>query len=183
MDLGRVLLMRGEYLRRNTMLASSTRLRQQSAYSSLPCGSADSTEQGRFDIAAQELDGIEEGIPVKSARPRGCMRPLNRIGGLYLAQGKLRGRRALVPHQRGTHVLPRTQAESRFRPRGLAATLQSAAQSPRPWNTPESCLEGDRVSRHARRNARRESRDPHVARRRPDARRPTAASATAPGER
>jgi len=92
-DLGRVLLLRGEF-----PAAEEHLLRAIEAFraSNQPTVTFHMwlgrlhTEQGRFDLATKELDGIDESIAKYAGKTSWFhASALNRIGGLYLAQGKL----------------------------------------------------------------------------------------------
>ncbi|HEY5807364.1 MAG TPA: tetratricopeptide repeat protein, partial [Povalibacter sp.] len=93
-DLGRVLAMRGEYAEGERHLL---RLIEIWRISGAPVVNPSiqlarlHTEQGRFDIAAQELDGIEEAA-VKVYGQGSWMHAtaLNRLGSLHLAEGEVR---------------------------------------------------------------------------------------------
>ena len=92
-DLGRVLLMRGEYPAAEELLVSAIDAfgasNQPTVTFRMWLGRLH-TEQGRFDLAAKELDGIDEGIARHIGKTSWFYaQALNRIGGLYLAQGKL----------------------------------------------------------------------------------------------
>ena len=92
-DLGRVLLMRGEYPAAEELLVSAIDAfgasNQPTVTFRMWLGRLH-TEQGRFDLAAKELEGIDEGIARHIGKTSWFYaQALNRIGGLYLAQGKL----------------------------------------------------------------------------------------------
>ncbi len=92
-DLGRVLLMRGEYVEGERHLKRVidiwTRSGQATLNVMIQLGRLH-TEQGRFDLAAQELKGIDEAAG-KMFGPGSWIHAtaLNRLGSLHLAQGHL----------------------------------------------------------------------------------------------
>jgi serine/threonine-protein kinase len=92
MDLGRVLLWRGEYVEGEQHLTRVARIWKASGQPtntvSIQLGRL-YTEQGRFDLAAKELDGIDENA-AKMFGPGSWHHSsaLNRIGTLHLAQGR-----------------------------------------------------------------------------------------------
>jgi tetratricopeptide (TPR) repeat protein len=92
MDLGRVLLMRGEYVEGEHHLQRVVEIWNTSGQPTntvlIQLGRLH-TEQGRFDLAAQELAGIDEGA-AKMFGPGSWIHStaLNRLGTLHLAQGQ-----------------------------------------------------------------------------------------------
>ncbi len=92
LDLGRVLLMRGEYLEGEQHLQRVVGIWNTSGQPTLNAKiqlGRLHTEQGRFDLAAQDLEGIDEGA-AKMFGPGSWIHAtaLNRLGALHLAQGR-----------------------------------------------------------------------------------------------
>ena len=92
-DLGRVLLLRGEYPAAEEQLLRAIeafRASNQPTVTFQVWLGRLRTEQGRFDLAAKDLDGIDERIAQYAGKTSWFYASaLNRLGGLYLAQGKL----------------------------------------------------------------------------------------------
>lgn len=92
MDLGRVLLMRGEYVEGEQHLQRVVGIWSASGQPTINAliqlGRL-RTEQGRFDLAAKDLDGIDEAA-ARMFGPGSWIHStaLNRVGALYLAQGR-----------------------------------------------------------------------------------------------
>lgn len=92
MDLGRVMLMRGEYVEGERHLQRVAGIWNKSGQPTITVfiqlGRLH-TEQGRFDVAAKELEGVDEGA-AKMFGPGSWIHStaLNRLGSLHLAQGQ-----------------------------------------------------------------------------------------------